>query len=160
MEGGNMTAGILRISMYAMLVILLAACGQTDGNDSKMALLKTTNPKPLVIKNGDNNQVKKIKHDINSFPEVYDTAVVKGKKDILVAYKVKHMYRFKMKAVEKKMTDTLQKKYPKEKFTVSSDYKIFLEAVKLQEAKAKKGLTDKQAERRLQSIITLKGETT
>lgn len=160
MEGGIMTARILQIPLYAMLFIFLAACGQNQGNDSKMALLKTTNPDPVQIKNGDSSQVEKIKHDISSFPEVYDVAVIKGKKDILAAYKVKHMYRFQMKTIEKNMKDMLEKKYPKEQFTVSSDYKIFLEAVKLQEAMKKQHLTDKKAEKRLQKIIDLQGETT
>lgn len=160
MEGESMKARTLQIPIYVMLFILLAACGQSLGNDSKMALIKTTNPKPLEINNDGNNQVKKIKHDISSFPEVYDVAVIKGKKDILVAYKVKHMYRLQMKSIEKNLTDMLEKRYPKENFSVSSDYKIFLETIRLQEAIKKPDYSEKKAEKRLQSLIKLKDETT
>lgn len=143
-----------------LLLILITACGPNQGGNSQNALVKKTNPDPIQIKKGETSYVSGIKHTISFFPEVYDVAVVKGKKDTLVAYKVKHMHRFKMDDIEKKMTDKLEKKYPKENFTVSSDYKIFLEAVKLQDAMKRSGYSDSKAEKRLQKILKLKNETT
>ena len=57
--------------------------------------------------------------------------VVQKDKDILVAYKVKHMQRFRMKSIESKLKKDLQKNYKGYNFTVSSDMKIFLETVEL-----------------------------
>lgn len=160
MVGGKMLKRIMLFPFSVLLLIMITACGQNQGEKSQNALVQKTNPDPVHIKKGETNYVTGIKHTISSFPEVYDVAVVKGKKDTLVAYKVKHMHRFKMDKIEKKMTDKLKKKYPKESFTVSSDYKIFLEAVKLQEAMNKSGNSDSKAEKRLQKIISLKDETT
>jgi hypothetical protein len=135
-------------------------CSATGKNsDTKLAILKTTNPSPVVTKKGQNlDMVERVKHDVSSLPELYDVAVVKGKENILVAYKVKHLKRFKMKRIEKNINKMLEEKYPKENFTISSDYKMFLEAVRLKEKMKTKGFSDKKAERRLKQIIKMKNE--
>jgi hypothetical protein len=60
-----------------------------------------------------------------------------------------------MKKIEKNLNKNLEKKYPKENFTVSSDYKIFLEAVRLVERKNNGTLSDKQAEKRFNEIVKM-----
>ncbi|GLB58936.1 hypothetical protein NCCP133_10690 [Cytobacillus sp. NCCP-133] len=132
-------------------------------NESDLALLKTTNPPPALIeKNTKENLdlIADIEHDIESMEELYDVAVVKGKEKTLVAYKVKHIQRFHMKKIEKKMTKLLEKKYPEEHFIVSSDYKIFIEAVELQEKMKDPDFSDKKAKKKLDKIIKLKKEMT
>jgi hypothetical protein len=105
--------------------------------------------------------VERIKKDVSSFPEIYDVAVVEGKKNTLVAYKVKHLKRMKMKKIEENINKLLEKKYPNENFTVSSDYKIFLEAVKLNEQiKSDKKFSKQKAEKQLQKIIEMTKEMT
>ncbi|XJZ28222.1 sporulation protein [Bacillota bacterium Lsc_1132] len=155
------------VKSFLLILLVLFVMGGCNRNgqkkDSKFALLKTTNPAPVQIQN--HNPLKagtaaRVKHDISSFPEIYDVAVVQGKKDTLVAYKVKHMQRFRMKSIEAKINKLLEKKYPKENFSVSSDYKIFLEAVKLREQMKNPKFTAKKAEKKLQEIIKLKDETT
>jgi hypothetical protein len=129
--------------------------GQTE-KDSQLALMKTTNPNPTVTeKNNGQDKAESIEREVESIDEIYDVAVVKGKKATLVVYKVKHMQRFRMKQIEKDLNKKLEEKYPKEKFTVSSDYKIFLEAVRLVERKDNGSLTDKQAEKRLNEIVKM-----
>jgi len=121
-----------------------------------MALIKTTNPNPIVTQQNRNHDlVKKIKNDISEINEIYDVAVVEGKEDILVAYKVKHLQRFNMKKIEKEVNEKLEKEYPKENFTVSSDYKIFLEAVRLNEKRESGHLSSNQAEDRLNEILKM-----
>lgn len=152
--------------VYASIFILfacyfVAACSQKGNGDSKSALFKTTNPTPIHISNqGSPDHLQKIKKVVRSFPEIYDVAVLKGKKHTIVAYKVKHLYRFRMKAIEKKINKMLEKRYPDENFTVSSDYKIFLETVKLQEKMKHKNYSDKKAEAQMNQIIKLSDETT
>jgi LAS superfamily LD-carboxypeptidase LdcB len=151
----------LKLLILCFLVFFAVnGCSVTGKNsDTKLAILKTTNPSPVVTKKTQNlDMVERIKHDVSSLPELYDVAVVKGKKDILVAYKVKHLKRFKMKKIEKNINKMLEEKYPKENFTISSDYKIFLEAVRLKEKMKSKGFSDKKAERRLKQIIKMKNE--
>jgi hypothetical protein len=78
----------------------------------------------------------------------------------LVVYKVKHLQRFRMKTIEKNITNHLEKKYPKEDFIVSSDYKIFLEAVRLKDDMKKRKITEKKAEKRFKEIVSLTEEMT
>jgi hypothetical protein len=147
---------IIRV-ITIVCVTLLVSCnqGQTE-KDSQLALMKTTNPNPTVTgKNNGQDKVESIEREVESIDEIYDVAVVKGKKATLVVYKVKHMQRFRMKQIEKDLNKKLEKKYPKEQFTVSSDYKIFLEAVRLVERKDNGSLSDKQAEKRLNEIVKM-----
>jgi MinD-like ATPase involved in chromosome partitioning or flagellar assembly len=140
--------------------LLLGACGANEGS-SRLALMNKTNPDPVhTADNGSKVSEKSVEKDVEALPELYDVAVIKGKKDFLVAYKVKHLQRFRMKDIEKKLADKLEKKYPNENFTVSSDYKIFLEATRLQERIKSGKYNEKAAEKRLQEIIELQKEKT
>lgn len=147
---------IIRI-IISVCVTLLISCSQVQTEkDSQLALMKTTNPNPTVTeKNNGQEKVESIEREVESFNEIYDVAVVKGKKETLVVYKVKHMQRFRMKQIEKDLNKILEEKHPKEQFTVSSDYKIFLEAVRLIERKEHGNLSDKQAEKRLNEILKM-----
>lgn len=147
---------IIRLMVIACM-ILMSSCnqGQTE-KDSQLALMKTTNPNPIVTeKNNGQDKVEEIEKKVSNFDEIYDVAVVKGKEATLVVYKVKHMQRFNMKKIEKDLNKTLEENYPKENFTVSSDYKIFLEAVRLIERKKNGNYSDKQADKRLNEILKM-----
>lgn len=147
---------IIRV-IFIVCVSLLVSCsqGQTE-KESQLALMKTTNPNPTVTENNnDQDNVERIEREVESIDEIYDVAVVKGKEATLIVYKVKHMQRFRMKQIEKDLNKKLEEKYPNEQFTVSSDYKIFLEAVRLVERKGNGNLSDKQAEKRLNEIVKM-----
>jgi hypothetical protein len=143
--------------IVSMSLLFLTACTQDRPvKESQMALMKTTNPTPLSTERKKNvDRVEDIKRDVSSLPELYDVAVVKGDKDTLVVYKVKHMHRFKMKTIEKNLNKKLEKKHPKENFTVSSDYKIFLESVRLNEKMKSGKLSHSKAEKRLEEIVKM-----
>jgi hypothetical protein len=146
---------IIRLMLF-LSIFLMSSCSQGQNEkDSQLALMKTTNPNPTVTEKKGQDKAEKIEKDVESFDEIYDVAVVKGKRDTLVVYKVKHMQRFNMKKIEKDLNKTLEKKYPKENFTVSSDYKIFLEAVRLVERKNNGTLSTKQAEKRFNEIVKM-----
>jgi Sporulation lipoprotein YhcN/YlaJ (Spore_YhcN_YlaJ) len=156
MREGNEMVYINRLMVIACM-ILMSSCnqGQTE-KDSQLALMKTTNPNPIVTeKNNGQDKVEEIEKKVSNFDEIYDVAVVKGKEATLVVYKVKHMQRFNMKKVEKDLNKTLEENYPKENFTVSSDYKIFLEAVRLIERNKNGNYSEKQAEKRLNEILKM-----
>ncbi|MGG3469852.1 YhcN/YlaJ family sporulation lipoprotein [Neobacillus pocheonensis] len=150
---------ILRLIVIVFLAILSSCSQNHQAKDSKLALLKTTNPNPVITdKKKNSDGVEEIKKDVSEMPELYDVAVIKGKKDTLVVYKVKHLHRFRMKQIEKNVNKMLEKKYPKENFTVSSDYKIFLEAVRLDERMKSKKFTHKDAENRFKEIVKMTEE--
>jgi hypothetical protein len=151
---------MIRNLLVVSCIFLLTSCNQNNEvKNSQLALIKTTNPGPVITDNQERSLGENIKDDVSSLPELYDVAVVKGKKNILVVYKVKHLQRFRMKQIEKNVTEMLERKYPNETFTVSSDYKIFLEAVRLEEKIKAKKFSEKRAEKRLQDIVDMTDNT-
>lgn len=146
-------------------LMFMAGCSYDDGKEhqeSDTALMKTTNPSPIELKKREENKSigYQVRKDVSKFDEIYDVAVLEGDKHIVVAYKVKHLNRFNMKSIEKKITKKLNKKYPDDHFIVSSDYKIFLEAVRLKEDLDDDNLSNQEAGKRFKKIIKLKNEMT
>jgi hypothetical protein len=151
------------IVVVSTLFFILTACAnKEDGKDSKVALLKATDPPPVeLVDHPETDSIgHAIKKEIAKMEELYDVAVIQGKEEILVAYKVKHLERFHMKRIEKKMDKYLEKKYPNEDFILSSDYKIFLETVRLKEKLSNHSISKKDAEKEFKDIVKLKKEKT
>jgi len=148
---------IIYFLTFCISALLLAACNQNQPvKDSQLALMKTTNPSPIVTNHATRkSDVDEIKKEVSEVPEIYDVAVVKGDKDTLVAYKVKHLHRFKMKKIESNVNKQLEEQYPKENFTVSSDYKVFLEAVRLNEHMKSHRYSHSKAESRLKELVKM-----
>ena len=149
--------------MLALSLFFLTGCMDTEKKgEAKWALLKTINPHPAVLyETEDEFAFSEELHDyVLSFDDIYDAAIVVGKKRVLVAYKVKHLKRFKMKKIEKDLQKKLEKKYPDRKFTVSSDFKIFLEAVELNESLKDENYSRKKARKRFKDIIEMEKEKT
>ncbi|WP_019240535.1 MULTISPECIES: hypothetical protein [Bacillus] len=152
-----------RLLFIVMLGAFLFIAGCMDTNkkgEAKMALFKTTNPHPAVLY--ETPEEFKFAEDLQKyvleFPDIYDAAIITGKKRVLVAYKVKHMKRFGMKKIEKDLKKKLEEKYSDHKFTVSSDYKIFLEAVELNEDLKDENYSRKKARKQFKEIIKLQKE--
>ncbi|WP_019153209.1 YhcN/YlaJ family sporulation lipoprotein [Robertmurraya massiliosenegalensis] len=151
------------LTYFLVMVTFLCACNNDGPKGSGIALVKTTNPAPLSFERNTKKEmdlVKSIEQDVEGFKELYDVSVLKGEKDILVAYKVRHLHRYHMKDIEKRMNKKLEEKYPDENFIVSSDYKIFLEAVELEDNLKDPNFSQEKAEKKLQEIIKMKKELT
>jgi len=147
--------------ILSVLLLVSACSNKNDTKKSSLALIKTTQPKPMKLSSNIKESLpSKVKKEVAAIKEIYDVAVIEGNKTILVAYKVKHLYRFRMKSIEKKLTSRLEKEYPNEKFVVSSDYKIFLEAVRLREDLKSGRISKKEAKKRFKTIVKLKEELT
>lgn len=154
---------ILAPLSFLIVTFLLTSCNSDATRHSGLALLQKSNPTPMLLEENTKEEldlVASIKKDVAKFEELYDVAVVKGEKEILVAYKVKHLERFHMVKIESKINQMLEKKYPKENFIVSSDYKIFLEAIELQDNMKSPNFTEKKAKDKFNEIIELKKELT
>jgi uncharacterized protein YcfL len=153
---GNQMKYIHLLIVFACLLVLTSCNQPQQVKDSQLALMKTTNPNPEVTENNKSHErVKEIEQEVSKIPEIYDVAVLKGKEETLVVYKVKHMQRFRMKGIEKNVNKKLEEKYPKENFIVSSDYKIFLEAIRLNEQMNSSKFSQKKAEKRLKDIVKM-----
>jgi len=144
------------------LNILLFGCSTAnDTPETRSSLVRTSNPNPIAVNNKDEQLVEEIKKTALSNDGIYDVAVIKGEaKDCLVAIKVHHLKRFRLKKIEKQLMKELQKQFKDLSFTVSSDFKIFLEAVRLNEKMEKENLSKEKKEKRLQEIIKLSQEKT
>ncbi|WP_409304682.1 YhcN/YlaJ family sporulation lipoprotein [Peribacillus sp. SCS-155] len=143
---------------------VLAGCSGNKGNDKEQAAL-------LGRANQQSMNVKGIKHTNDSLPEqvkrevadmkgIYDVVVVQNGKKFLVAYKVNHLNRFRMKQIEKQVNQKLTNKFKGSQFIISSDYKIFLEAVRLNEMLKTQDVPQKKATKRFEEIEKLSKEMT
>lgn len=163
-EGKKMTIKKSGFLLSVLSICFLLTGCNNDYQSSRWALFKRVDPEPLSIysenKSKDIQSVEGIKKETSSIPSIYDVAVIKGKKDTLVAYKVKYKSRFKMKSIEKELNEKLKSKYPDENFTVSSDFKIFLETMRLWDKMQNPNYSDKKANNRLKKIIELNNELT
>ncbi len=153
----------LTLTFITTLTVLLTSCNSDATQHSGMSLIQKSDPDPIILDEKtekDHKLVASIKKDVAKFDELYDVAVIKGDEEILVAYKVKHMQRFHMVKIEGEINKMLEEKYPKENFIVSSDYKIFLEAVELNDKMKDPDFSEKDAKKKLEEIIKLKKELT
>jgi len=87
----------LCLQLLFIFIFLLSGCASNgDGKTERLALLKHTNPKPMdIIDNtdshiGDEEAVKKV---VTKNDHIYDVVIVKNGKEMLVAYKIKHLHR-------------------------------------------------------------------
>lgn len=149
--------------LLVALCMLTACSSQGDGKTENLALIKRTNPKPMDIINGMDEEdekglISKVKETVANEDTIYDVIVVKNEKKIIVAYKVKHLQRFHMKKIEKNVTQHLEERFPKYDFIVSSDYKIFLESLRLNEFLKKENVPEKKARKKFKEIEELQKE--
>lgn len=152
----------IRLIIPLALFVLIGCANKEDGSDSKIALMKKTDPSPIeLVDNPETDSYgHAIKQEISKMKELYDVAVIQDKEETLVVYKVKHLHRFKMKEIEKKMDAFLENKYPGENFILSSDYKIFLETIRLKEKLQNGTISKKDAETKFKEIVKLQKEKT
>ena len=146
--------------LISILVFLAACTPDSDSNEAKASLFKSVNPKPVYLSGKDKAPLEKIKTEVSNFEEIFDVSVIQKGDQILVAYKVKHMNRFRMESIEQKITKKLNRDFPKHQFLVSSDMKIFLEAIELTVHVQKENYSKKKAEKWFGNIVRLQKEQT
>lgn len=148
--------------IFCSLLVLASCSSKGDGTESQLSLMKATQPAPILIdfKNNEQSIAHQVQDEIEKMDEIYDVAVIERGKKIIVAYKVKHLQRFRMKKIEKQLTKQLKDQFRDHQFIVSSDYKIFLESIRLKEEMDTKNITDEDAEKKFKKIIKLKKEMT
>jgi hypothetical protein len=153
---------ILFIYLFLSIVAIMVGCNSksNDEKQAQLSLINQTNPAPINLTSQPTQESssQNMKEDVQSIDSIYDVAIIKGKEKTLVAYKVKHLQRFRMTAIEKKVSTKLEEKYPDEESTVSSDYKIFLEAVRLGEKLKDPKYPEKKAKKELNRIIGMSKE--
>jgi hypothetical protein len=150
-----------KVWIMLISIFTLVGCGGNQEKKDYLALVQTTNPSPTTLTSDSKTvSAEEIEKEVEKFKDIYDVAVIKGDKEDLVVYKVKHLRRFYMKNIEKEVTNKLEDTFPDENFVVSSDYKIFLEAVRLNKKRQDQNLSKEEAQKKLDEIIKLKKELT
>ncbi|MDF2557446.1 MAG: sporulation protein [Bacillales bacterium] len=143
-----------------ILTTLTSCKPDSDSEEAKASLFKSVNPKPVYISGKNKAPLEKIKSKVRGIHEIHDVSVIQNGKQILVAYKVKHFDRFRMESIEKKLVTILNDEFPKYEFLVSSDMKIFLEAIELTVHVQKENYPKKKAEKWFGNIVRLEKEQT
>ena len=152
---------VATIFIIAMIFSVMSGCsGDSSSKEARMSLLQSVDQDPVYLGENREAPLNQIKKKVASHKEIYDVTVVQKDKDILVAYKVKHMQRFRMKSIESKLKTDLQKSFKGYTFTVSSDMKIFLETVELIVNVKDKGYPEKKARKWFDKIMDLQKEST
>ncbi|PLT33896.1 YhcN/YlaJ family sporulation lipoprotein [Bacillus sp. V5-8f] len=146
-----------------MIILLAAGCGNGEGAREGTALIQQTNPPAVDVRSTTYQKdglPEKVKKEVAGLDGIYDVAVVQNGKKVLVAYKVNHLRRFQMKKIEKDVNSHLKKRFKDNEFIVSSDYKIFLETVRLNEMLLNKDVPKQKAKKKFQEIESLQKEMT
>jgi PBP1b-binding outer membrane lipoprotein LpoB len=104
------------------LIILVIGCNKPKDESEK----KNDNSH-IQIAYVQNNQSpsQEAKKVIFSMPEVTDVKAVNSEKEIFLAVKPKHLERFQLASLKKKIKMKIEKNNPEMKVTVSTDQKIF-----------------------------------
>lgn len=124
------------------------------------AMVEQTGPVHVKIHDSEDGTIKEVAEHIEDTKELYDSVVVAADSTLVVSYKVKHLHRFQMKEIEKKMKIFLEEKYPDKEIVLSSDYKIFLELYDFSDKWAADSMNEKEAMDEIAKIIDLKKEMT
>lgn len=130
-----------QILLLAMVLIAttatLSACSpDSDSEEALASLFVPVDLEPVTLNEEgydrfDEQLVTFIQEELERDDKIHDAMVIQNGDDILVAYKVRQLSRFNMEKIESDVNKMLEKNFPSYNFIVTSDFKIFLEAVEL-----------------------------
>ncbi|RFU66744.1 YhcN/YlaJ family sporulation lipoprotein [Peribacillus glennii] len=162
MPGKHFKAVYFLLIQFVILLVA-AGCGNEERMKEGTALIQQTDPPALDVRSTTYQKdglPEKVKKEVAGIDGIYDVAVVQNGKKVLVAYKVNHMRRFQMKKIEKEVNTHLKKRFKDNEFIVSSDYKIFLETVRLNEMLMDQDVPKEKAKKKFKDIESLQKEMT
>ncbi len=139
-----------KVMVYLLLssfMILSAGCShQKEGEGNK-------NDVSIQTYYFENKQAasKEAQDTIGTMPEITDVKVVNSEEDLIVAVKPKHLERFQLKSLKKKIKKKIQKQNPDIKVMVSTDQKIFILVDQL-ENKLNKKMDRKDIDKEIKKI--------
>lgn len=144
-----------------MMLLTLVGCEKMTEENGLYVFVKNQDVAPFsIVQNIDTAKLEELKQQLLTLEELYDVVIIEGENDLLIAYKVKQLSRLKMKHVEKEVKELAKKSLNEEKdIVVSSDYKIFLEAIRLHN-KALNEMDSAEALEKFNWIIKLEKEMT
>lgn len=137
---------VLLVSLFSSVLFVSGCNNQKEEGGTK-------NDSPTPISHIENNQSLSIeaKKTVLSMPEITDVKAVNSKDEMFLAVKPKHMERFQLTSLKKKIKKKLERNNPEMKVTVSTDQKIFTLLGEL-EGKLDKKLDRQDIEKELKKI--------
>ncbi|ANX12386.1 hypothetical protein ABE41_010220 [Fictibacillus arsenicus] len=132
-----------------LFLILLTSCNQSK-NESE----KNKNDSTIQIAYKQNNQTpsQEAKKAILSMPEITDVKAVNTDKEMFLAVKPKHLERFQLNSLKKKIKKRVNEQNPSMKVYVSTDQKIFLKLDELESKLDDPKMDNKKIKKELKKI--------
>lgn len=144
-----------------MSIFLLMSCAH-EQKEQKQSLQQedmTNVSHNGSAKRSDQRQAEKAVDMLKGRKDVKDAVAVQANGRLLVAYQVRHIHRFRMKAIEKDVQHMLNDAFD-EKVIASHDLKIFWKTKALKEKLETKHMSEKQIEKEVTIIQKLSEEQT
>ncbi|MFB4166300.1 YhcN/YlaJ family sporulation lipoprotein [Alteribacillus sp. JSM 102045] len=143
---------------FLLLIMLTfgfgSGCAENQGEqDNELTKIHST-------KSVDQSLSNQAKESVIEKDEVTDVKAVNTENDLLVAAKVGHFERFRIKSIEEKVTADLEKKYPNKNVYVSTDQKIIWETEKLENKLQEDKINRKKLKKEIQRINDLMNKKT
>ncbi|MGG3928101.1 YhcN/YlaJ family sporulation lipoprotein [Metabacillus fastidiosus] len=146
-----------RIIYIFFLVIVMTGCSGMYKNEGA----NKPNVTDVSFKNSHGQSGTEImKQLLENEEEVKNVRAVNFDKELLIAAEIDHMDRFRLKEIEQKLREKVQKQYPDYKVIISTDKKIFLELEQLENKMRTENLSKKKVEKEMNRIKNLSKETT
>ena len=144
-----------------ILLFTLVGCEKMTEENGLYVFVEEQNVAPIsIVSNADVPRLEELKQQLQDLEELQDVVIIDGEKELLITYKVKQLSRLKMKHIEKEVKKVAKEFLNEEKdVVVSSDYKIFLEAIRLHNESLNQVDEKKQLEK-FEWIIKLQKEMT
>lgn len=140
--------------MLVMSVSALGACGQGEVKERvEDTVMRTSNEQKE--KSDKEQRAEKIAKD---FKEVKGAIAYDTEDELVVAFHVTQYQKFFTEKIEKKVKKALEKEFPDENVVVSHDLKIRLEIERLRRDVEQKNISEKELEKRIEKMKTLREE--
>lgn len=160
-----MKKALMVVGIFACILTVSACSPDSDSKEALASMFAPVDVKPITLNEEgydrfDEKLVDFIGKELERDDAVYDAMVIQNGDEILVSYKVHQLQRFNMEKIEAGLNDRLEKEFPSYNFYVTSDSKIFLEAVELAVHVDKENYPKDKAKAWFDKIVELEKEQT
>jgi hypothetical protein len=151
--------------IVAMIVgLLIVGCAREKEEKQQSSqgtnMIKTSTDGTAHSYKVDQSVAKQAVQRIKAREDVKDAVAVSTKDKLLLVYQVKHMYRFRMKQIQKDVKQQLKTLFPDHEVIVSSDLKIFWKTDELRGKIHKDGMSERKINRQIEKLKKLSEERT
>lgn len=116
-----------------ILLLVLFGCSpsneaEKDNNGANQLEMTKLSTKQSI----NQDTANKVKEAVGQFKEITSVKAIEVANKMVIAFEVKHIYRFQLEKLRSAVKDKVKKMYPDIEPTVSTDQKIFMEVEKIE----------------------------